>query len=80
MPILDSINRNGIYNIQITILILKTKYYQDPLNQSVTRIRDKYLKFIYVAKRNARKLWIFMRRQYELKNILYYNIYNAKNI
>jgi len=30
MPILDSININDIY-IQLTILILKTKYYEDPL-------------------------------------------------
>jgi len=43
MPILDSININGIYNIQLTILILKTKYYYDPLNQFVTRIKDKCL-------------------------------------
>ena len=27
MPILNSININDIYNIQLTILILKTKYY-----------------------------------------------------
>jgi len=43
MSILDSISINGIYNIQVTILILKTKYYKDPLNQFATRIRDKCL-------------------------------------
>ena len=80
MPILDSINRNGIYNIKVTLLILKTKYYQDPLKLICDKNQRQVSKFIYVAKRNARKLWIFMRRQYELKNILYYNIYNAKNI
>jgi hypothetical protein len=37
MSILDSININDIYNIQLTILILKTKYYSDPLNQYVTK-------------------------------------------
>jgi hypothetical protein len=36
MPILDSININDIY-IQLTILILKTKYYEDPLKQFVTK-------------------------------------------
>jgi len=43
MSILDSINRNDIYNIQLTILVLKTKYYQDPLNQFETGIIDKCL-------------------------------------
>ena len=43
MSILDSININDIYNIQLTILTLKKKYNQDPLNQFVTKIRDKSL-------------------------------------
>jgi len=51
MPILDSININGIYNIQLTILILKNKILLGPFKS----ICDKYLrqvfKFKYVAKR-----------------------------
>jgi len=43
MPILDSININVIYNIQLTILILKTIYCWDPLNQFMTKITDKCL-------------------------------------
>lgn len=42
MPILNSININDIY-IQLTILILKTKYCEDPSKQFVTRIKDKCL-------------------------------------
>ena len=42
MSILYSININDIY-IQLTILILKTKYYDDHSKQFVTRIKDKCL-------------------------------------
>jgi len=43
MSILNSININDIYNIQLTILILNTKYYWDLLHQFVTKIRDNCL-------------------------------------
>jgi len=63
MSILDSININDIYNIQLNILIL---------NQFVTRIRYKCLNLNMSPKEwSISKLWIFMLRQYELKNILY---------
>ena len=72
MSILDSININDIYNIQLTILILKTKDYYDPLNQFVTKIRDKCLSLKTSPKDwSISKLWIFMQRKYELKNRLY---------
>ena len=72
MPILDTISINGIYNIQVNILILKTKYYKNPLNQFLTRIMDKCLSLNMSPKEwSISELWIFMLRQYELKNILY---------
>jgi hypothetical protein len=70
MSILYSININDIY-IQLTILILKTKYYEDPSKQFVTRIKDKCLSLNMLPKEwSISELWIFMLRQYEFKNIL----------
>ena len=60
MSILDSININDIYNIQLTILTLKKKYNQDPLNQFVTKIRDKSLSLNMSQKNDQLENFIYL--------------------